>query len=137
MGMRWFHSWEECEIGKLLGPSYVEQLRNSEVRTMSVSQILDKIDEDREVVRSNARPVTERLRYSTLLVNSSEYKEGEAAFHRGLTTRNNPYPFRSPEYWRWQEGLLGNGRPREWQANREPYKLKKRHGSEVRLGKPR
>ena len=43
-----------------------------------------------------------------LLADSSEYKEGEAAFCRGLTTRNNPYQFLSPEYWRWQEGLFGN-----------------------------
>lgn len=42
------------------------------------------------------------------LADSSEYKEGEAASCRGLTTRNNPYPFLSPEYWRWHEGLLGN-----------------------------
>jgi hypothetical protein len=60
--------------------------------------------------------------YSLLLAYSSEYQEGEAAFRRGLTTRNNPYPFRSPEYWRWQEGLLGNCRPRDWRVIPEPYK---------------
>jgi hypothetical protein len=52
-----------------------------------------------------------------ILVDSSEYKEGEAAFCQGSTTRDNPYPFLSPEYWRWEEGLLGNGHPREWQVN--------------------
>ena len=78
---------------------------------MGVSQILDKID---ELGKSNVRPVTGKRRYFMLLVNSSEYKEGEVAFYRGLTTKNNPYPFLSPEYWRWHEGLLGNCRPREW-----------------------
>jgi hypothetical protein len=100
---------------------------------MSVGQILDTIDEY-QLGKSNAWLVTGG---PTLLVDSSEYKEGEAAFRRGLTTRNNPYPFLSPEYWRWQEGLLGNGRPREWQANREPYKLEEHCGGEVRLVKPR
>jgi hypothetical protein len=86
---------------------------------MRVSRILDKIDEG----KSNVRLVTEECRSSMLLANSSEYKEGEAASCRGLTTRNNPYPFRSPEHWRWQEGLLGNCRPREWQVNPEPCHL--------------
>jgi hypothetical protein len=81
---------------------------------MSVSQILDRIDENPKLGKGKVRPVTEKRRCSMLLANSSEYKEGEAAFCHGLTTRNNPYPFRSPEHWRWQEGLLGNGRPREW-----------------------
>ena len=89
---------------------------------MSVSQILDRIDESQELGRSNVRPVTEERRHLMLFANSSEYKEGEAAFYRGLTTGNNPHPFLSPGYWRWQEGLLGNGRPREWQVNPEPYK---------------
>jgi hypothetical protein len=78
---------------------------------MIASQVLDKIDESQEQGKSNARLVTEKHRWSMLLAKSSEYKEGEAAFRRGLTTRNNPYPFRSPEHWRWQEGLLGNCRP--------------------------
>jgi hypothetical protein len=73
--------------------------------TMRVSQNLDLISEDQ-----------------MLLTNSSEFKEGEAAFCRGLTTRNNPYPFCSPEYWRWQEGLLGNCQPRERQVNPEPIR---------------
>ena len=89
---------------------------------MGVSQILDKIDENQKLGKSNVRPVTGKRRYFMLLVNSSEYKEGEVAFYRGLTTKNNPYPFLSPEYWRWQEGLLGNGHPREWHVNPEPYK---------------
>jgi hypothetical protein len=79
---------------------------------MSVSQILDRIDETQKLGKSNVRPVTGRLRYFILLANSREYKEGEAAFCRGLTPRNNPYPFRSPKYWRWHEGLLGNGHPK-------------------------
>lgn len=79
---------------------------------MSVSQTLDRIDE--QLGQSNAPLVAEESNYFTLLVNSSEYKEGEAAFCRGLTIRNNPYPFLSPEYWRWHEGLLGNGHPRGW-----------------------
>jgi hypothetical protein len=62
----------------------------------------------------NGRPVVGKGSSSVLLANSSEYKEGEVAFRGGLTTRDNPYSFRSPEYWRWQEGLLGNGRPRQW-----------------------
>jgi hypothetical protein len=84
---------------------------------MSVGQILDTIDEYQELGKSNAWLVTGG---PTLLVDSSEYKEGEAAFRRGLTTRDNPYPFLSAEYWRWQEGLLGNGRPREWQLTSDP-----------------
>jgi hypothetical protein len=80
---------------------------------MEVAQILDKIDENQEQGKSNVRPVEGESRYSLLLVDSSEYKEGEAAFCQSSTTRNNPYPFLSPEYWRWEEGLLGNGRPRE------------------------
>jgi hypothetical protein len=122
---------------KLLDRSYVGQLTNSKVRTMRASQILDKIDEDQELGKSNVRPVTGELPSSMLLVNSSEYKEGEAAFYRGLTIRNNPYPFLSPEYWRWQEGFFGNGRPRERQVNPGPYKLGQRYGGEARLGKPR
>jgi hypothetical protein len=43
---------------------------------MRVSQILDKIDENQELGKSNVRLVAEKLRYSMLLVNSSEYKEG-------------------------------------------------------------
>jgi hypothetical protein len=87
---------------------------------MNVSQILDNIDEDQERGKSNIRPVTGNSQPSMLLVDSSEYKEGEAAFCQGgSTTRNNPYPFLSPEYWRWEEGLLGNGRPRELQINPE------------------
>jgi len=54
-----------------------------------------------------------------ILVDSSQYKVGEAAFCQGSTTRDNPYPFRSPEYWRWEEGLLGNGQPRELQVSPE------------------
>ena len=69
---------------------------------------LDTIEEDIELGNSNVRLATEDCRSSMLIVDSSEYKEGEAAFCRGLTTRNNPYPFPSPEHWRWQEGLLGN-----------------------------
>jgi hypothetical protein len=112
-------------------------LPNNEVSIMSVSQILDKIDENQELGKSNVRPVTGKPCYPMLLVNSSEYKEGEAAFYRGLTTRDNPYPFRSPEFWRWHEGLLGNGRPKEWQISPEPYDSGHRYGREARLGKPR
>ena len=90
---------------------------------MTVAQILDKIDENQEQGKSNIRSVTGSRQSSMLLVDSNEYKEGEAASCRGLTTRNNPYPFRSPEHWRWQEGLLGNCRPREWQVNPEPCHL--------------
>jgi hypothetical protein len=86
---------------------------------MIVAQILDKIDENQEHGRSNVRPITETRQSSMLIADSSEYMEGEAAFCSGLTTRNNPYPFLSPEYWRWQEGLLGNCRPRESQVNPE------------------
>ena len=79
---------------------------------MIVAQILDKIDENREQGTSPV-PVMGSRQSSVVLVDSTEYKEGEAAFYRGLTTRNNPYPFRSSEHWRWQEGLLGNCRPKE------------------------
>jgi hypothetical protein len=82
---------------------------------MIVARSLDKIDQ--EEGKSNIEPVTGNRQPPMLLVDSSEYKEGEAAFYQGLTTRDNPHPFRSPEYWRWEEGLLGNGRPREWQVN--------------------
>ena len=78
---------------------------------MIVSQVLDNVGEIQEQGRM---PVTGIRQSSMLLVDSSEYQEGEVAFRSGLTTRNNPYPFLSPESWRWQEGLLGNGRPREW-----------------------
>jgi hypothetical protein len=87
---------------------------------MSVLQVLDEIDENQTLCESNVRLVTGQPRYSLLLADSSEYQEGEAASCRDLTTRNNPYPFRSPEYWRWQEGLMGNCRPRESQATPEP-----------------
>ena len=80
---------------------------------MTVSQILDKIEKTR--MQRNVLPFSGNRQSSMLLVDSSEYKEGEVAFHSGLTTRNNPYPLLSPESWRWQEGLLGNGRPREYQ----------------------
>jgi len=83
---------------------------------MNVSQIPDQADENQQQGEHNVRPVPGNRGYSVLLAKSSEYKEGEAAFCRGLTTRDNPYRFRSPEYWRWQEGLLGNGRPREWEV---------------------
>jgi hypothetical protein len=76
---------------------------------MIASPLLDTID----FGKSDFRLVTEERRYFMLLANSSEYKEGEAAFGRGLTARNNPYPFGSSEYWRWQEGLWGNCPPRE------------------------
>jgi hypothetical protein len=69
---------------------------------------LDTIEEDIEPGNSNVRLATEDCRSSMLIADSSEYKEGEAAFCRGLTTRNNPYPFLSPEHWCWQEGLLEN-----------------------------
>ena len=69
---------------------------------------LDTVEEDIDLGNSNVRLATEDCRSSMLIADSSEYKEGEAAFCRGLTTRNNPYPFLSPEHWRWQEGLLGN-----------------------------
>jgi hypothetical protein len=78
-----------------------------------MSQVLDRIDENSELGKSNVRLLTGKHSYWTLLINSSEYEEGEAASYRGLTTKNNPYPFLSSEYWRWQEGLLGNGHPRE------------------------
>ena len=54
---------------ELLDRSYVGQLTNSKVRTMRASQILDKIDEDQELGKSNVRPVTGELPYSMLLVN--------------------------------------------------------------------
>jgi hypothetical protein len=71
---------------------------------MIASQIIDTID----LSESDFRPVIGESRYFLLLIDSNEFKEGEAAFARGSTTRNNPYRFASPEYWRWQEGLLGN-----------------------------
>jgi hypothetical protein len=77
---------------------------------MIASQVFDTIDLSG---KSGFLPVIGERHYFLLLVNSSEYKEGEAAFGRGLTARNNPYRFGSSEYWRWQEGLLGNGHPRE------------------------
>ena len=89
---------------------------------MSVSQMLDRIDESQGLCTSNVWPVTGNRRTFMSLANSNEYKEGEAAFCRGLTTGSNPYPFLSPEYWRWHEGLLGNCHPRERQVNPEPYK---------------
>jgi hypothetical protein len=70
---------------------------------------LDTVEEDIELGNGNVRLAAEDRRSSMLIADSSEYKEGEAASRRGLTTRNNPYPFLCPEYWRWQEGLLGNG----------------------------
>jgi hypothetical protein len=78
--------------------------------TMIASQIFDTIGLSGN---SDFLPVIGEGQYSLLLINSSEYKEGQAAFEHGLTTRNNPYSFLSPEYWRWQEGLLGNSQPRE------------------------
>jgi hypothetical protein len=78
--------------------------------TMIASQVLDTIDISE---KSDALPVFGECQYYLLLLNSSEYKEGEAAYSCGLTTRNNPYLFGSSEFWRWQEGLLGNGYPRE------------------------
>lgn len=77
---------------------------------MIASQIIDTVDLSG---KSDFLPITEERQYYLLLVNSNEFKEGEAAFGRGLTTRNNPYSFLSPEYWRWQEGLLGNCPPSE------------------------
>jgi hypothetical protein len=76
---------------------------------MIASQIVGTID----FGKSDFRPVIRERQYLLLLVNSSEYREGEAAFTLGSTTRNNPYRFGSPEYWRWQEGLLGNCHPSE------------------------
>jgi hypothetical protein len=73
---------------------------------------LDTLEEDIELGNGNVRLATEGCRSSMLITDSSEYGEGEAAFCRDLTTRDNPYPFLSPEYWRWQEGLLGNGSSR-------------------------
>lgn len=108
MGTRWGYS----RGGLRYDRSYVAQLTDRGFGTVNASQILDVIDESQKQRRSNVPPVTGNRRYSMLLVNSSEYKEGEAAFGCGLTTRDNPYPFRSPEYWRWQEGLMGNCRPR-------------------------
>ena len=95
--------------------SRIEQLIVNGFIKMRVSQNLDMIDEDQ-----------------MLLTNSSEYKEGEAAFCCGLTARNNPYPFCSPEYWRWQEGLSGNCQPREIQVNPEPYKQEECSDGEAR-----
>ena len=86
--------------------SRIEQLIVNGFIIMRVSQNLDMINEDQ-----------------LLLTNSSEYKEGEAAFCCGLTARNNPYPICSPKYWRWQEGLSGNCQPREIQVNPEPTRL--------------
>jgi hypothetical protein len=71
---------------------------------MIAVQISDTIELD----NSDFHPAFGETQYYLHLVNSSEYAEGLAAFGRGLTTRNNPYAFLSPEYWRWQEGLLGN-----------------------------
>jgi hypothetical protein len=87
----------------------IVQLIDKGFITMIASQILDTID----FGKSDFIPVTGEPQYSMLLANSSEYKEGEAAFCRGLTARNNPYPFGSPEYWRWHEGLFGNCHPSE------------------------
>ena len=100
---------KRVERGEAIGPEL----------SMIVAQILDKIDENQKQGKSDVRPVAGNPQSSMLIVDSSEYKEGEAAFCRGFTTRNNPYPFRSPEYWRWQEGLLGNCRPRERQVDPE------------------
>ena len=77
---------------------------------MIASQILNTIDLSG---KSDFLPVIGERQYFLLLINSSEYQEGKAAFDRGLTTRNNPYSFLSSEYWRWQEGLLGNCQPRD------------------------
>jgi hypothetical protein len=82
---------------------------------MSVAQVFHKNAENQEPGKSDAWSATEEQHYTMLLIESSEYQEGEAAFSRGLTVRDNPYPFFSSEYWRWQEGVLGNSRPRDWQ----------------------
>jgi hypothetical protein len=89
----------------------IEQLIDKGFITMIASQILDRIDSGNSIVC----PVMGERRDAMLLTNSSEYKEGEAAFGRGLTARNNPYPFGSSEYWRWSEGLFGNCHPNEEQ----------------------
>ncbi|MCE5269322.1 MAG: hypothetical protein LLG00_15705 [Planctomycetaceae bacterium] len=70
-------------------------------------RIVEAIEEERELGRSSVRLAAESCP-PMLLSDSDEYKEGEAAVCRGATTRDNPYPFLSAEYWRWQEGLLGN-----------------------------
>ncbi|MEN6458689.1 MAG: hypothetical protein ABFC63_07140 [Thermoguttaceae bacterium] len=75
---------------------------------MIAPRIRDTFGEGKKRDESDVRLVTENWRSSILLADSDEYKEGEAASCRGLTTRDNPYRFLSPEYWRWQEGLLGN-----------------------------
>lgn len=80
---------------------------------MSVAQIFGKTGKIQRIGKASVRLATRNRPDSMLFANSSEYMEGEAAFRCGLTIRNNPYPFLSPEYWRWQEGLLGNGHPRE------------------------
>jgi len=117
-------------VGKDRATPRIEQLIDQGFVTMIASQIFDMVD----FGKSDFRLVTEERRYSMLLANSSEYQEGEAAFGRGLTTRNNPYSFLSPEYWRWQEGLLGNCQPRERQVNSEPYKQDECSDNEARWG---
>jgi hypothetical protein len=87
-----------------------KQLIYKEFPTMIASQIIDTIGSSGS---SDFLPVIGERQYFLLLVNSSEFKEGKAVFDRGLTTRDNPYSFLSPEYWRWQEGLLGNCQTRE------------------------
>lgn len=47
----------------------------------------------------------------TDITGTPEYQEGEEAYRNGATTRDNPYCFMSEAAFRWQEGLLGNGRP--------------------------
>ena len=107
-------TWWAYNRGSAEGYWTTDQQRLS---TMEVAQTLDEIDENQKQGKNNVWPVQGKSSVFLLLVDSSEYKEGEAAFCRGSTTRDNPYSFRSPEYWRWEEGLLGNGRPREWQDN--------------------
>jgi hypothetical protein len=54
------------------------------------------------------------------MLTTKEYQEGERASEEGKTTRHNPYRFGSEQHWRWQEGLLGNGKPRD-ESNKPRY----------------
>ena len=87
-------------------------IRNDEASTMRVSQILDKIDENQELGKTTFGRSQENSDFRCFLLIAANTRKREAAFHRGLTTRNNPYPFGSPAHWRWHEGLFGNGHPR-------------------------
>ncbi|MEN6450513.1 MAG: hypothetical protein ABFC96_08485 [Thermoguttaceae bacterium] len=96
-------------------------MKQQGIITMRASRIFDSLKEGKEPAAAGM-----------LLTDSDEYKEGETASRRGATTRDNPYPFLSPEYWRWQEGLLGNCSKRTAGSRSMPFESSGRRNE--RLG---